>query len=137
MPVTVSWFDDKCTIVLYKCEEKWTWEEFNPLYDSVWNMIKSVNYRIDIIVDWTQSAGFPLGVANLIHHASTNILPEGEGLIICVGGKTLFQILLGAFRRLYPRAASAYRLVDSFEEAIKLLEQERRKPITQLISPFK
>ncbi len=137
MPIALNWFDDKNTVLLYSFEGSWTWEEFHELDDPVWNLIAKVDYRIDLLIDWTQSAGFPLGIMASMHRAGENVIPQTDGLTISIGGPYLIKIMFGIFRRTYPKAAASYRLVDSVDDAIKLLEQERGTSITKSISPFK
>lgn len=137
MPIVLNWLDDKKTIVLYTFEGSWTWEEFHELDDPIWELIATVDYRIDLIIDWTRSSGFPLGIMSSMHRAGENVVPQTEGLTISIAGPYLIKIMLGIFRRTYPKAAAAYRLVTSLDEAITLLEHERGETITPSISTFK
>ena len=137
MSIVLNWFDEKNTVLLYTFEGSWTWEEFHELDDPVWELVATVGYRIDLIIDWTRSAGFPLGIMSSMHRAGENVIPQTDGLTISIGGPYLIKIMLGIFRRTYPKAAGAYRLVDSLDEAITLLEQERGEAIIKSISPFK
>jgi hypothetical protein len=88
-------------------------------------------------MDLTLSSGFPLGVMNVIHLASKSLITRNKGLVITIDDSFFVKIMFKAFERVYPKAATAYHLVDTFDQAISLLEQERGTSITQSISPFK
>ena len=137
MPVTLSWFDDQQTILLFKFEGEWTWEEFYKLDEPTWDLIACANYRIDILMDWSQIKRFPLGMMNALHRSGEDVTPKDEGMVVSIGGPYFIKMMYGIFRRLYPKAVTVYRLVDTLDEATHLLEDERGEPIHQLLSSFK
>src|SRR5688572_14571049 len=52
MSVTVRWWDEaKKNIILYKFEGKWTWDEFYPAYYESIEMMDSVDYKTNFIMD--------------------------------------------------------------------------------------
>ena len=138
MPITVSWFDEKHTIILCTFIGHWTWQEYSLYEKNIWDYIENAEYRIDLLADWTQSAGFPLGLMDIIHRIGETMHPPRDDIwVINISKSPLLKILDGAFRRLYPKVATNYYLVGTLDEAIKFLEHDCGEAITQSISAFK
>jgi len=138
MPITLSWFDDKHSIILCTFEGQWTWQEYTYLEKNIWDFIENADYRIDILADWSLSAGFPLGLMDIIHRIGENRVPEQtKSMVVNISQSPMLKILIGAFRRLYSKEAKFYQLAGTLDDAIKLLEQDRGEAITQSISAFK
>lgn len=137
MPVEVTWLDEEKTIILCSFEGRWTWREYSQIEKNIWDFIGHKDYRIDVLADWTRSAGFPLGVMDIIHRIGETTHPPREDIwVINVSKVPLLKILVGAFRRLYPKVATNYHVADTLDDAIQMIEHSRGNPITQSISPF-
>jgi len=130
MPVSVNWFDVEETILLYTFEGNWTWKEFRETDEPIWDLIANADCRIDIFVDLTTINKLPLGVQDIFQMEGEGAIPTKEGEIIMIGASLLMKILVGSFRRLYPQMGSIYHLVDTYQEAIQLLEKLRGESIS-------
>ncbi len=137
MPVEVFWLDDEKTIILCTFEGRWTWREYSRIEKNIWDFVERKDYRIDVLADWTQSAGFPLGIMDIIHRIGETMHPPREDIwVINISTLSLLKILIGAFRRLYPKVATNYHVTDTLDDAIRMLERSRGKTVTKSISPF-
>jgi len=138
MPIKVSWFDDKKSVILCEFEGHWTWQEYSEIELAVWNAIVPMDYQVDLLLDWTQSGSFPLGLMDIIHRTGEKTIPKrDDSQIINVSESTILKVMYGGFRRMYPKVATNYHLTVTLDEAIQLLEAQRSESITQSISAFK
>jgi len=137
MPINVSWLDEDKTVVLCSFEDRWTWQEYSRIEENIWDFVGCMDYRIDVFADWTQSAGFPIGVMDIINRiGDTRYPPRDDIWVMNISRSSMLKILIGAFRRLYPKVATNYYLAATLDEAIQMLEHDRGKSIVKSISPF-
>lgn len=57
MPITIDWFNGKKHTIHMKFIKPWTWNEYYPAYDKGHAMIESVENRVNIVMDFTESGG--------------------------------------------------------------------------------
>jgi len=125
MPVNLLWDDAEKSILRYQYEGKWTWEELHDAIVQAHAIADAIQYRIDVIFDFTGSAGLP---AKPLSHAPSvaRELPTQTGLVVVVGG-TFFSTMLSIFNRVYPHfgSASRYKSAHTLDEAHALIERSR------------
>ncbi len=127
MPVLVDWDDSEKTILRYRFEGHWTWDELYVTYERGVSLNNSVPHRVDTLADLTQSKGLPGNAAAQFRKLTT--LPQSNtGLIVIVGGGALITALLNAFKTVYRRGAEKYFQVNRLEQAYALINQDRSKP---------
>ena len=92
MSVHVEWWDDDKRIILYEFSGKWTWEEFYPAYHESIQMMDSVDYKVNFIMDLLQSQHIPPGALHHIKRAADFNHPN-MGLAVYVGINPLIQAM--------------------------------------------
>lgn len=119
MSITVNWSDEQKSELIYHIQGKWTWDELFAAIDEATHLLDTINHRVNLIIDVSESLFMPpLSVANLrrVANAPTMSHPN-TGLLILVGANQFIKIMFQVFSRLFPHAASRYRLIDTIENA--------------------
>ncbi len=124
MPITVSWADDARTIILEEYGPSWTWEEFLGVSAQEHHMMDQVEHRVDIIAD-ARSTSLPDRALEMfpeiVRQAATSGHPNA-GLYVVVGASRLIRTFITLYSRIYPEHGSNIKLVESMEEAYRVIE---------------
>jgi hypothetical protein len=127
MTVSVSWFNGEKTLIIYKFEGRWGWDDLYQAIDEAVVLLDSVSHRVDIMLDLTQSGSVPNLNANglkYVANAPTTTHPN-MGIFVMVGMKPFVRISFDIFSRIYPRATRQYRLANTLEDAISVVAKDR------------
>jgi hypothetical protein len=73
MPVTIDWGNAEKTISHMKFVRPWNWDEYYAAYQKGYEMTESVDHKVNIIMDFTESAGHlpPSALTHFRRAAST------------------------------------------------------------------
>lgn len=131
MPHTISWFDEEKTVLLVLTEGKSTWEQYHAKYDDALKVVKSVNYRVDVIMD--SRGGLPPG--NPIPHLRAIITEwntaDNLGIVVVLGRSRMFgfvQTAANAAGRLVNVVTPGQLIfVHSLDDAMQFIEADRRE----------
>lgn len=123
MAINVKWADESQSAIVYELKGKWTWDELFIAIDEAVQLLDSINHSVNIIIDVSESQYTPpLSVANLrrVANAPTMSHPNTQ-LLILVGANQFIKIMFQVFSRLFPHAASRYRMMKTLEEALSVV----------------
>ncbi|GAB4477144.1 MAG: hypothetical protein Kow00124_20050 [Anaerolineae bacterium] len=127
MPIIVSWANDARTIILEEYGPSWTWEEFLGISAQEHQMMDQVGHRVDIIAD-ARNTSLPERALELfpeiVRQAATSSHPNA-GLYVVVGASRLIRTFITLYTRIYPEHGSSIRLVESIEEAYRIIVGSR------------
>jgi hypothetical protein len=131
MSVKVSWFDNEHTIICYQFTGAWTWEEYRPAYDRSIEMMDTVDYPVDFIMDMLKAPRIPQGALRELRRAADRNHPN-MGLAVYVGLTFVLQEFGKLFLRVYPQSAAKYpfdfaRTIEEAEEKIRQRRAQRAR----------
>jgi hypothetical protein len=129
MPHTISWFDEDKTVLLVLTEGKSTWEQYHAKYEDALQVVKSVDYRVDVIMD--SRSGLPPG--NPIPHLRSIIADwdtaENLGIVVVLGRYRMLgfvQTAANAAGRLVGVVTPGQLIfVNSLDDAMPVIEADR------------
>jgi hypothetical protein len=102
VPVTYAWDNSEKTIICYCLNDRWTWDEIYHALEASRTLWRSVQHVVDIIVDMTESAGFPPG--NVLGHFR-NVMSYYDstrvGNTAIVGANDFFRMASDLFYKVY------------------------------------
>jgi hypothetical protein len=124
MPIDVQWDDDNQTVIRYVFKTPWTWTEYHAAIEQAWTMAKSVDHPTDTITDMSGSRLLPDNLFANIKRSMVEI-PDSTQTVVLVGGGAFMDVMLGVFRRLYPRQVAKFHMVRTLEEARTLIRERR------------
>ena len=126
MPVTLHTYTDDKTILIYTCTGDWTWVEFGAVDTSVWQQFHQSATRIDLIIDLSQSGKIPSGIEDVLHRVGQRQTSYQHALGLFVDAPLSLQIMVRAFKRMYPARKRDYLFADKLETAIAIIQQDRQ-----------
>lgn len=132
MPVTYFWDDEDKRAICYSYEGRWTWEEFYTVLKESCKLWAEVTHTVDIIVDFTQSAGFPPGnILGHFHNVSTYYSSVKAGNTAVIGANDYFRMASEVFNKVYVRQRQKpvgnTFLVKDMDAAHEILAEYRKK----------
>ncbi len=123
MPITVQWDNDQKTTIRYEFAGRWTWEQLFAANDERDAMMKTVDYRVDLIADLRNTMVVPPGAASQFKRIAQ--ARAGTGVTVVVGANRFMQIMLDVFKLVQRQSESALATAGSLEEARALLARRR------------
>jgi len=126
MPISISWDNTDKTIIQYRFEGRWTWDEFNKGLFEANSMMDSVNHTVHVIVNMGNSAALPRGAITQIASLRTRKHPR-IGVTILVGASSLVQSIHSAMTKIYAGIDRNFKMLPTLEEARAVLERGESK----------
>jgi hypothetical protein len=124
MPVNVKWMDDAKTILMYECQDEWTWEEAWDAFDIGHPMLEASPHVVDVIIDFMTSEGMPQGARGQIREL-TDRAAENWGLCIVTGEDAMAQQIMFTLSKIFPKLGERFRMVKNREAALELIQEYR------------
>lgn len=129
MPHTISWFDEAKTVLLVLTEGKSTWEQYHAKYDDALQIVKTVDYRVDVIMD--SRGGLPPG--NPIPHLRAIIAEwdtaQNLGVVVVLGRYRMHGFVQTAAniagRLVGVITPGQLFFVNSLDDAMPIIEADR------------
>ena len=128
--IEIAWDSEAKNYIIVNFKEDWTWEQFHAAVRQMHEMVRSVNYTVDMVM-WHQ-AKFPQGNLLSNFRSAVRDQPKNTGQIIIVPLITrspiisFMKTLANALEQIYPER-SKILMVDSMDEAkLILIRRERR-----------
>src|SRR5690606_34184496 len=114
MPILVRWDDEEKTRIYYEFVGKWTWDEFNTVYEGVYEMLDTVSHKVDAIVDLRYSNLLPQSTLTEMRRLTFQ-QHENGGITVFITenelAHALFTILTGVLRQ----AKKIFRIAHTIE----------------------
>ncbi len=122
MNISVTWDNDKKTVIRYEYHGRWTLEDFNAAYLQAREMVSQCDHTVHFIVDVRDSTLIPSGALSRGRSVVNSPLPN-EGRTVVVGANTLIRSIMDVFQKIHGRKIdqSKFILAGSIEEAYEIL----------------
>ena len=124
MSITVDWHDSEKTIILYVFSGKWTWSEFYDVYHRAIAMENSAPNRVDVVIDFRQSAIPPTNVLLNLKYIADN-QPPNIGLSILVSKSPLVRSLYEVAQKFHRPIGEYFRVVGTMDDAFAMIAELR------------
>jgi hypothetical protein len=56
--INVSWMNEDKTVIRYHFQKGWSWEEIDSAFKQAYDMLDTVTYKVDVIMDFADSSLF-------------------------------------------------------------------------------
>jgi hypothetical protein len=124
--IEVGWLDQHQTIMHYRFDGAWGWNDFYPAYNRAVAMEKAAGHRVDVILDVRDGGRMP---ADLLPHIKqiTDQRPANLGLVVVVTQSATARTLFTVASRFDPRFKRYYSLVETPEQARRIIAESRLK----------
>jgi hypothetical protein len=128
MSVKVSWDNESKTTIRYDFEGEWTWDEFRAAAQVAFALTRSVTYTVDTISNFPPGTRLPANAFLQFRRAMADA-PKNRGVTVIAGGSSFIKTMVSVFSKVNKQLGERLMVVDSLQEARKVLT-ERRKPQT-------
>jgi len=129
MPLTVEWYDEQKTILLYDIYGSWTWEDVVRAFNRRSALIEELNRPavvVDVLVDLSQVDQVPRhAVSRLGGIIKANHRPE-IGISVVITPNRLIWTMVSILRATFPQAKN-YCASHSIPEALVIIDDARQK----------
>ena len=123
MPIQVKWFNTSKTIILQSYHTPWTWDNYHASAKEIDQMLDSVDYPVDLIVDFSDGAVLPAKALSHFRRAVMDIHPN-RGLVVMVGMNPYLAALQNVLEQMVPHSAARSRIAETLDEAIAIINAE-------------
>jgi len=123
MSITVSWHNDHHTEIVNTMVGVWTWDELFAAIDQVVELMDTVDYMVNTIIDMRQSQHVPTMLPSALRRVANapHMNHRNSGTLIMVGARPFIKAMFNIFSTLYPRAAEKFQFAESEEQLEALL----------------
>lgn len=118
MTISVSWLNDSKTAILREFGTTWTWDEFYDSQTKVNEMLRSVEYKVHQVLDFSLSNSLPSNTLTHIRNSGRNT-PENRGKSIVVTRSGFYKQMYKILDLLFPAVTERVIVVATREEALK------------------
>jgi len=129
--IQVDWQDEDQTIIVWKLEGKWDWDEYYGAIDRSRQMIDLVDHEVYMIHHTGESMHLP---ANALTHFKNYVakMSSYSQMTIVVSSNIFFKIMFGALQHFMGEWMEFYYIAPTLDEALKLIKKhklEQAKPL--------
>ena len=130
MPLKVEWLDTEKTIVCCTGEGSWTWDTYHETLDGIVNQFKTVQHRVDLVIDRSPGSTMPKGSSMPHFQRAMRIMPPNVGLVVLVTTNTFARTIVSIFSKVYPNKDNTKLvMVGSLNEAHNRIARDRMKQV--------
>jgi hypothetical protein len=129
--IQVVWDNPEKTVVRYEVQGIWQWRIFEAAFRTSVLMTQSVDYRVDVILDLTETEVFPKNPVDYFVNLLP-FIPDNRGAIVIAGGSIEVCDTFVALQCLYKEAGKPLFLTESVEQARAILPFAHRTMLDAL-----
>ena len=124
MPIEPIWVDDNHSIIMAEFSGSWTWDEYHEANRILREMAGTVEHRVDVITDLSQSHGLPEN--NLLANIGRghNVEIPNLGIIVTVQPPRVIEALRPIVNQITGRENRFS--VHTLDDAYTLIAQSRQ-----------
>lgn len=135
MGIKVDWDNDEQTVILYRFDGSWSWDDLYNALDRVKAMSASVDHQVDAIIDFSKASYLPSGaIFSFNGHKQAQKLAskasEARGQIVIAGAGMFIRSVYDAFRALDNRISRGVHFTDTLADARAYLVRQQQKAIS-------
>lgn len=130
MGIRVYWGDERQTLVCYEFNGAWSWDDLHFAVRQAAVLQRTVTHRVDVIFDMRESGRIP---ANPM--GNFRVVAEGQPPNVALGVfiplKRFLVALLEALAKFSPAMQQYYRIAETWDDAVKMIDHDRTeyKPV--------
>lgn len=88
MPTNAIWYNEEKDIAHFTYEGHWTWDEYYEGTYKLYDLMKSVNHPVDVIVEYLEGSSQPSGNPYVHWKNTSEKAPPNRGNMVIVGNMT-------------------------------------------------
>jgi hypothetical protein len=100
MAIQTQWDDEQQQVIRVEVEGRWSWDELQIALERTIEMMDSVAYKVEFIIDVSRSSLIPGGATQAAQSVATPETHRNEGVKVVVGANAFMRIGYEAYRRI-------------------------------------
>jgi hypothetical protein len=127
MAISIQWDNDDKQIIRGEVNGRWTWAELHNALEKTIEMMDSVSYKVDFILDVSHSRFIPGGATQAVQSVATPQTHPNEGIKVIVGANAILRFAYEAYRRINQGMGKnqEFLFAKTQDEARDLITRER------------
>ncbi|MEO8395982.1 MAG: hypothetical protein ABI700_23505 [Chloroflexota bacterium] len=123
MGISVDWHNADQTIIRYRFEGKWVWDEFYPCWDWVREAMASVDHSVAMIIDMHETHHIPTNSMVHLRAVVQRSNPNYAGITVMIGTGSVGPAISATLYKLNPALREKYQVLfaDNLGDAERLL----------------
>ncbi len=121
MPIEVSWGNPQKTIIHSAFNQTWTLEDGHNMIDEMYKLTSSVNHRVHVIIDFSNSQSSPAKLLTAGNHIEKRSSPN-MGISVIVKANGFLRAMSQLIMKMFVKNQKLY-FVDTLDEARKIIAQ--------------
>ena len=123
MSIAVAWDNDEHTIVRYRFDQRWTWDEFTAAKKQAVSLIDTVSHKVGIIMDAPSDVELP---ASMLTNARNALGKKhrNTAVIVIVPTNAFMRLMLNTLVMVSGTAGSAIQVANNLDEARALVAKQ-------------
>ncbi len=125
MAVYTAWHNPEKTLLIFRFEGKWTWEEFGAASSMIRLALDRCTRPVDLVFDMRATDHLPAGALQRANQLVTNMHPMLSGFIVFVGANAFLRAFYELFRKTNPKTGRLLmvRFVEQLEDAFAMVQE--------------
>ncbi len=124
MPIVTVWDNDEKTVLRHVYEKSWTWADFKANLMQCREMLDSIDYTADLIIDTRNGRTLPDGAMGSLGVLRMSTHPN-LGKTVLVGTNLFISRLYNAFHRAYCDNEHGLALAPTLDMARTMLSDQK------------
>src|SRR4051812_39602212 len=120
MPITTDWYDETQQVIAQKFEGSWTWEELSREQDKLRTLAKSVDYKIALFCDMTNTNFMPRGNGLAQGRSAFTSMPDNISQFIIVIQSRMIEVFTRIALDMFPSWRNRIQIVKTAEQGQRL-----------------
>ncbi len=122
MGVELSWYNDEETILLFRFQSPWKWDEFFAADTESDRLVADKNYLVDTIFDFTEASTVPRqALSNFIHAARRSGDNPHHGTTVVFGFGRFARVMTDMVKNLIQ--SEHIQFANDMEHALEIIAQ--------------
>ena len=123
--IQVNWDEKDKSIIRLEISGEWTWEEYHDGTHKIAELMNTVDYRVDVIMEMGDAGPLPMSAASLHLHSGLERTPENHGVTVIVEADKLTRMVIESLDRVLPAARDHFFFAGSVSAARRVILVQR------------
>lgn len=126
MPITIHWYDDTCSILIFDFIERWAWRDLLHASVEGRTFLDTVAHPVHIVGDFTAAHTLPrldLLALNDLAISAKVYTHSNTTLIYVVGTQRQLTALARIMLQMFPRIHPRYRFVPTLQDVLSQINR--------------
>ncbi|MGB1288763.1 MAG: hypothetical protein ACPG7F_19675, partial [Aggregatilineales bacterium] len=117
---------DNLKIVLYEIVNPWSWDEFDVAFQESLEMVETIDYPVDAIIDVRTGKKLPAGILTQGTKITSKFRQDkGTRIAVFVGAPEFLKMIVRTFNRIHKQVIVRVFFAETYNEATQIIADYR------------